>query len=72
MPAELERNFCFWGKARQRATQANPHHTTPGFGDFYIWRKLQIESRRAESTRRIENAEKKKGREEKYFVSLIT
>ncbi len=31
-----------------------PHHTAPGFSDFYRWRKCQTDSRSAKSTRRIE------------------
>ncbi len=37
-PAGIELH-CVWKKARQRATQANPLRTAPGFGDFYTRRK---------------------------------
>ncbi len=40
--------------ARQRATQATPHPTASRFGRFYTWRKRNIGTRNAESTRRIE------------------
>jgi hypothetical protein len=50
-------NSCVWGKARQRATQAPPPRTTPGFSDFYMWRKRQIELPSAKSGRPIETPE---------------
>jgi hypothetical protein len=60
----------FGGKARQRATQATlPPHCA------WIQRLLHVEkhqtdSRSPESTRRIET--RRKGKREKYCVSLIT
>jgi hypothetical protein len=66
-------NFCVWGKARQRATQATPLRKAPESGDFYTWRKRQIESRSAESTRQIETLEKGKGGKIPDFLNnLIT
>jgi len=49
-------NSCVWGKARQRATQ-DPPRMAPGFGDFYTWRKRQIELPSAKSGRPIETPE---------------
>jgi hypothetical protein len=54
--------FYTWRKRKLR--------TAPESSGFYTWRKRQIESRSAESTRRIEQGEK--GRGEKYGFSLIT
>ncbi len=54
-------NFCVWKKACQRATQATPLRTAPGFCDFYTWRKHQTDLQGAESTRRIETRRNGKG-----------
>jgi hypothetical protein len=32
-------NFCVWGKARQRATQATPHPTASRIRGVYTWRE---------------------------------
>jgi hypothetical protein len=62
-----------FGKSPPEGYPSHPTRTAPESGDFYTWRKRQIESRSAESTCRIETPEKGKGGKILRFLNnLIT
>jgi hypothetical protein len=63
-------NFCVWRKAHQRATQATPYHTAPGFGGFTHGENAKLGYGAWNPPAGLRRGEK--GRGEKYCVSLIT
>jgi hypothetical protein len=68
-------DFCVWGKARQRASQANPHPTNPHptasrIRGVYTWRERDFITRTWNPDAELRRGEK--GRGEKITQNLIT
>ncbi len=76
----LNWNFCVWGKAHQRATQATPHPTASRIRGVYTWRERDFrtrtrnpgaELRRGEKGGGENNAKLNNSRTEWYFGAIF-